>query len=128
MLKFYYNGIKANGGKLQKATYYETDYAGQNYPAGTITIYARDYRRFSKEVAEVFAVQNDTDWMTDYFDSDRIRVVPFNPYYAQVKAACDAQTAKGEKREEQRIAKRRAAQEARAQTLQTLMMDQRRRA
>jgi hypothetical protein len=126
MLKFYYNGIKANGGKLQKASYWLNGY--RDFPEGTITISARDYRRFSKEVAEAFTIQNDTDCMTDYFDSDRIRVLPFNPYYAQVKAAYDAQVAAGEKREEKWLAKRRAAQEARAQTLQTLMMDQRRRA
>lgn len=112
MLKFYYNGIKANGGKLQKASYYESDYAGQDYPAGTITIYAREYRRFSEEVAEAFAIQNDTDLMTDYFDNDKIRVVPFNRYYAHVKAACDAQYARYDKLQECRLARSRAKQAA----------------
>lgn len=130
MLKFYYNGIKANGGKLQKASYSEGEL--RDFPAGTITIYKREYASFSIEIAEAFAIENDTDSQTDYFDKDKIRVVPFNPYYAQVKAACDAQTACWEKFNAKRMAKwaakRAATEEARAQTLQTLMMDQRRRA
>ena len=91
-LKFYYNGIKVNGGKLQKANICETEL--RNHPKGTITIYARDYRRFSVEVAESFTVQNDTDSMTDYFDSDTIRVEPSHPLYAEVKAAADKSAAR----------------------------------
>lgn len=83
---FYWNGIKdAKGEKLQKCSYS----GGQliNYPAGTITIYARDYDRFSAKVRSCFAVQNDTDTQTDYFDNDRIRVIPSHPLYSAVKAA-----------------------------------------
>ena len=130
MLKFFYNGIKANGGKLQKASY--SDGKLMNYPAGTITIYKKEYAGFSIEIAEAFEIDNQTDSQTDYFDKDKIRVVPFNAYYAQVKAASDAQTAAWEKFNAKRMAKwaakRAAAEEARTQGLQTLMMDQRRRA
>ena len=40
-LKFFYNGIKASDGKLQRCHYS----IGQlkSHPAGTITIHARDY-------------------------------------------------------------------------------------
>lgn len=86
---FYWNGIKdAKGAKLQPCSY--SDGELRSYPAGTISIYARDYSRFSDKVSECFAVQNDTDTMTDYFDSDRIRVIPSHPLYAQVKAAMQA--------------------------------------
>lgn len=94
---FYWNGIKdAKGDKLQRAHYS----AGElyNHPAGTLTIYARDYGRFSAKVRACFAVQNDTDTMTDYFDKDRIRVIPTHPLYPQVKAALDAQNAHYAKR------------------------------
>lgn len=83
---FYWNGIKdAKGAKLQKAWYSDSEIRGM--PAGTITIYARDYRRFSNLVAKCFEIQNDTDVMTDYFDSDKIRVVPTHPLYPAVLAA-----------------------------------------
>ena len=87
---FYWNGIKdAKGDKLQKAHYS----MGQlrNHPEGSITIYARDYCRFSSKVNACFAVQNDSDMMVDYFESDRIRVIPAHPLYTAVKAAYDAQ-------------------------------------
>jgi hypothetical protein len=89
---FYWNGIKDDkGSKLQKAWFS----LGQltNYPQATITIYARDYCHFSDNVRACFVVQNDTDTMTDYFDSDRIRVIPSHPLYPQVLAAHKAQEA-----------------------------------
>ena len=90
---FFWNGIKdAKGAKLQRAHYS----MGQliNYPAGTITIYGRDYSGFSEKVRECFAVQNDTDTQVDYFDKDTIRVIPQHQLYAAVKAAFDAQQAR----------------------------------
>lgn len=90
---FFWNGIKdAKGAKLQRAHYS----MGQliNFPAGTITIYGRDYSGFSEKVRECFAVQNDTDTQVDYFDKDTIRVIPQHPLYAAVKTAYDAQQAR----------------------------------
>jgi hypothetical protein len=89
---FYWNGIKdAKGAKLQKAWFSAGSYSG--CPEGTITIYARDYERFSALVRLCFQVENATDIQSDYFDSDHIRVVPSHPLYAQVKAAQEAQEA-----------------------------------
>lgn len=86
---FYWNGIKdAKGEKLQRAWYSDGELI--SYPAGTITIYARDYGRFSKLVHECFSVKNDTDTMTDYFDKDTIRVIPSHPLYPAVKVAMQA--------------------------------------
>lgn len=94
---FFWNGIKdAKGQELQRAHYS----MGQliNFPAGTITIYGRDYTGFSRKVRDCFAVKNDTDSQVDYFETDTIRVIPQHPLYAAVKAAHDAQQARYAKR------------------------------
>lgn len=95
-LKFFYNGIKANGGKLQRCFYSEG--ALRHSPEGTITIYARDYSRFSAEVRAAFVVENNSDGMTDYFETDSIRVEPTHPLYDLVAAALRAQTDRREKK------------------------------
>jgi hypothetical protein len=64
-LKFYWNGINVNGGKLQRAYFSAGPYI--NLPADTITITAKDHSGFSAEVAEVFTVHNDSDGQVDYF-------------------------------------------------------------
>lgn len=102
---FYWNGIKdAKGDKLQKAWYSTGKLTG--HPDGTITIYARDYDRFSAKVRACFKVENDTDIQTDYFDSDSIRVIPSHPLYPQVQAAAAAQDAHREARAAKWAAKR----------------------
>lgn len=103
MIKLFYNGIKVNNGKLQKCWYSKG--ALHSYPEDTITIYAREYCRFSKEIREVFAVKNDSDSMSDYFENDTIRVIPSHPMYKAVKNAFDAQ----ENKNTARRAKRKAA-------------------
>ena len=85
-LRFFWNGIKAADGKLQNASYSDSELV--SYPAGTITIYAKKYwPGFSKEVREAFTVQNDSDGMTDYFETDSIRVIPSHPMYSKVSEA-----------------------------------------
>lgn len=93
-LKFFYNGLKDSSGKLQKCFYCNGKLL--HHPEGTVTIYARDYSRFSQEVREYFTVQNNTDSMTDYFDTDRIRVTPNHPLYTDVLEAFFKQDAKRE--------------------------------
>ena len=58
---------------------------------------------FSAKVRQCFNVQNDTDTMTDYFDSDRIRVIPSHPLYGAVKAALNAQDAHRARRAAKRL-------------------------
>jgi hypothetical protein len=87
MIKLYWNGIKENGGNLQRCFY--SDGKLINYPEGTLTIYGRDYKPFSQGVGAVFSVTNDTDIQTDYIVQDVIRVQPNHPMYAEVKAAHD---------------------------------------
>lgn len=107
-LKFFYNGIKANGGKLQKAHFSKGNLAAwarekYGYDEHTITIYARGYVGFSAEVRELFTVENDTDTMTDYFDEDKIRVKKDHPLYAQVLGAYEAQEARRVRMAERRL-------------------------
>lgn len=86
---FYYNGIKdAKGAKLQKVWYSSGKLL--NHPEGTLTIYSREYGQFSDLVHASFKVENDSDLMTDYFEKDRIRVLPGHPLYAEVLAAKEA--------------------------------------
>ncbi len=102
-LRFYWNGIKCDNGALELCSY--SNGTLTNYPEGTITIYARDYRRFSKEAARWFHVENESDSMTDYFDDDKIRVCPNHPLYNHVALAHAAQELHHEKRMEKRMNK-----------------------
>jgi hypothetical protein len=90
-LRFFWNGIKVGTGPLQRTTY--SDGWLRSFPAGTITVYARPGVTFSAEVRAAFKVENDSDGMTDYFESDRIRVLPTHPLYEQVKEALAARQA-----------------------------------
>lgn len=85
MLKFFWNGVKGSDGKLQRVFYS----VGRllSAPEGTISIYARDLGRFSDEVRASFEVQNNSDSMSDYFESDFIRVRPLHPLYREVAGA-----------------------------------------
>jgi len=82
-IKFMWNGIKV-AGKLHRVFYSDAKLIG-NYPAGTITIYAKDYKSLPK--IEGINVQNDSDCQTDYFETDRARILPGNPHYAAITAA-----------------------------------------
>lgn len=84
MVKFMYNGIKVSG-ELFKAHYSYSKLIGDDEKS--ISIYARDYARFPQEVRDMFTVQNDTDIMTDYFETDRIRVYKTHPQFKAVAAA-----------------------------------------
>jgi len=103
MLKFFYNGIKGGDGKLQRCFYSAS--ALLHHPEGTITIYSREYSRFTKDIQETFDVENDSDCMTDYFEKDRIRVMPSHPMYAQVLAALRLMEAHNEKRHAKYLAR-----------------------
>lgn len=98
---FFWNGIKdAKGAKLQRCHYslWGAGSATGKYPAGTIAIYARDYKHFSALLNACFTVTNDSDSMTDYFANDTIHVIPTHPLYAKVLAAHDAMEAHNAKR------------------------------
>jgi len=95
-MKFFYNGIKDSSGKLYKAWYSVGRLT--NYPEGTITIYAKNYDRFSAEIAQHFEIENDTDLQTDYFEDDKIRVQPSHRLYSLVLEAAQKQEDRNAKR------------------------------
>ncbi len=84
-MKFFYNGIKDSSGRLFKATYS----SGRLYrhPENTITIYAKDYKGFSAEIASHFDIEDNSDSQIDYFEKERIRVIPTHPLYNAVLEA-----------------------------------------
>ena len=95
-IKFYYNGLKINGGKLQASLFSKGNYfEDSGIPKESITIYKKhtksdDKTRFSKEVLEFFAVKNDSDKMMDYFESDSILVRPDHALYPEVLKAFES--------------------------------------
>ena len=69
-IRFYTNGIKVDGGRLIRCWYSLDD--------NSVTIYAKDCARLPREY---FAVRNDTDIYTDYFDDDKTTLTPDHPLY-----------------------------------------------
>lgn len=95
-IKFFWNGIKGRDGKLWRCQYGSGPWV--NLPQGTITIYAKDYRSAPADVVAAFKIENGTDYQTDYFERDRIRVGVDHPMYALVRAAADAAIARHARR------------------------------
>jgi hypothetical protein len=57
------------------------------------TIKVRPRRQvFPAEFRAVFAIENNSDMTTDYFEADCIRVVAGHPLYAQIKSAAECST------------------------------------
>lgn len=78
-VKFMWNGIKVDG-KLYRAHYSIGNYTeASGIPKETITVYAKDYTSIPR--VDGLQVENDTDIMTDYFETDRIRIAPDNKFY-----------------------------------------------
>ena len=69
-IKFYWNGIKVDGGRLIPCYFWAQENA--------VIISAKDYNHLPREY---FAVKNDTDIYTDYFDSDSTTLTPEHPLY-----------------------------------------------
>lgn len=73
-IKFYWNGIKVNGGKLIR-TWYSVD--NINDPKA-VSISARDYESLP---GDLFVVRNNSDSYTDYYDKDRATIEAGHPLY-----------------------------------------------
>lgn len=91
-IRFYYNGIKVNGGELIKCSYH---IGAPGYDAETVTIYADGYG--PNLPREYFTVENDSDIMTDYFDTDRCEVKPDHPLYKYVRYAALKAATRGDR-------------------------------
>lgn len=86
-IKFFYNGIKVNGGKLIRCFYFTDS------KSDSVTISARDYDDLPRDM---FKVKNETDLYTDYFDKDSATVTPEHPLYKYARAAALKSAMRGE--------------------------------
>lgn len=78
-IKIYYNGFKLDGSsRLSVKVFYSPN------NDGSITIHAKDYKDLPRDL---FAVRNETDIMTDYFDEDHATVEPSHPLYKYIAFA-----------------------------------------
>ena len=91
-IKFYYNGIKVNGGNLIKC-YYALDSNENNAPMVTIIC-----REFCDKLPIELNPKNNTDITTDYVEPDCARLTPENPYYSEARKAAIKETIKRAKR------------------------------
>lgn len=92
-IKFFYNGIKINGeNKLIRCFYSLDNSTRESGPC--VSIMARDYS--GQLPGDLFAVENDTDIMTDYFDTDSATLTPAHPLYAYARAAALKAAMRGE--------------------------------
>lgn len=86
-IKFFYNGIKVNGGKLIRCFYFTDS------KSDSVTISARDYDDLPRDM---FKVKNETDLYTDYFDNDSATITPAHPLYKYARAAALKAAMRGE--------------------------------
>lgn len=83
-IKFFWNGIKVNGGRLIKCSYsLDNNVNGDK----SVSICASDYD--GDLPADMFVVRNDTDYYTDYFDKDSTCVTPEHPLYKYARYAAE---------------------------------------
>ena len=78
-IKFLKHAVKYNG-KRARVWYSQGEL--YHYPKGTITISAKDY---GKQLPPELNPKNETEYQTDYFDTDRARITPTNKYYKDVQ-------------------------------------------
>lgn len=69
-VRFYWNGIKVDGGRLIPC--------GYSIDGESVTIYAKNYKKLPREY---FEVVNNSDSMTDYFEDDRTTLKEKHPLY-----------------------------------------------
>jgi hypothetical protein len=82
-VNFMYNGIKIDG-KLYKASYRIGGYCPElGIPESTITMHAASYKKIPR--LEGLHIENDSDIMTDYFETDTVRIAENDKYYNEKK-------------------------------------------
>lgn len=92
-IKFFWNGIRVNGDKKLIRCFYSIDNdARVKGPCVSLSVrgYSDDLPR------DVFAVENDTDLYTDYFDTDRALLTPSHPIYKYARRAALQAATRGE--------------------------------
>lgn len=105
-VKFLWNGIKVDG-ELYRAHYSKGNYyESSGIPKDTITVYAKDYSALPQ--LEGVQIENDSDAMTDYFETDRMRIYPDSKYYNDALIAYNKMVEHNEKRFAKKYGKRSA--------------------
>lgn len=98
-IRFLTHAVVHNG-KKARVHYSQGSYTPESkIPKGTITIYAKDY---GEQLPKELSPKNDTDIMTDYFNTDTARITPDNKYYKDVLKALNKAKIKDEKLIERR--------------------------
>lgn len=98
------NEIRLTVNGIYKGEHYAPCYYRYDEKTGEVTIYARKYG-YSEIPREMGAVRNDTDTMTDYFDTDSLDLHPGDAWYDRVKAVAVKSTIKDLKRRIARLEK-----------------------
>lgn len=75
-IRFYWNGIKVDGGRLIPCHY--------SIDSESVTIYAKNYKELPREY---FDVVNNSDSMTDYFEDDSTTIDENHPLYKYARYA-----------------------------------------
>lgn len=112
-IRIYWNGLKIDGGKLIKCGYSLNNTSQQGGEA--VTIYADGYG--AQLPRDIFDVTNDTDIYTDYFDTDRATVDASHPLYPFLRYAALKEESRYAARNVERIEKRLASGDQRAEKL-----------
>ena len=84
-IKFFWNGIKVNGSKSLIKVFYSLDNNKDHAPS--VSISSQGYG--DQLPGDLFTVYNDTDYYTDYFDTDRATLTPEHPLYKYARAAAE---------------------------------------
>ena len=88
-IKFQWNGIKVDG-KLVRCFFSKGGYTAQSgLSDDVITIYAKSILDGLPRL-DGLTVENGTDLLTDYFESDHCRVTPESPWYSEALSAYEA--------------------------------------
>lgn len=79
-IKLLKKGIKIDG------KYYACHYSSaKNNIKGNATIYLKGYEHLPTEVYPILQVENNSDYMTDYVEKDKIRIPPTSAYFQKVE-------------------------------------------
>ena len=85
IIRFYYNGIRINGEKRLVKLFYSLD-NDRRFAGECVSLSAYDGGSLP---SDLFPVENDTDYYTDYFDNDRTTIGPDHPLYKFARYAAE---------------------------------------
>ena len=91
-IRIYYNGIKIDGGKLEPCGY---SLDNNDNHEKSVSIYAKRYG--ARLPRDLLPVTNDTDIMTDYFDTDGAYITPGHPLYKYFRYCAEKARARHDK-------------------------------